>query len=300
MKKIAVVTVTYNSQHQIDRYSNSLSTALDGLDGEVWVIDNASKDGTKEELDKIKFIKKIYNSKNKGFGRANNQALQKIKSEYVLILNPDTVIPKNTLQYLLKYADKKKEVGLLTCRVELEDGTLDRACRRGFPTPWRSVCRMTYLDRIFPESKIFGGYNLTYLPENDIAEIDSAVGAFMLIKKKVLDTVGFFDEDFFMYGEDIDLCYRIKQAGWKIIYNPKVRVLHYKGVSSGIKSHSAKISTTDIRHRARMIRHFHLSMHIFYNKHYKNKYPTSLNKLIMGGINLKMWAALLRLHLLGY
>lgn len=300
MIKLAVVTVTYNNLRQIDRYISSLTAALEGIEHEIWVIDNKSLDGTASYLKSNPHIKSILNRVNKGFGRANNQALKKISSKYVLILNPDTISPKNTVKKLIHYMDTHNDVGLVTCRVEKEDGTLDRACRRGFPTPWRSICRMLYLDRLFPKSRLFGGYNLTYLPEDKLSDIDSAVGAFMLIRKEVLDQVGIFDEKFFMYGEDIDLCYRIKNAGWKIIYNPSVKVIHYKGVSSGILSHSAKISQGDRRHRAKMIRHFHQAMHIFYYKHYRGKYPRILNRLVMAGINIKMYIALIRLYILGH
>lgn len=300
MNKIDVVTVTYNSSNQVKTYAKSLKQALIGLKSQVWVVDNNSQDDTLRELHKNSFIKVIANRKNLGYGKANNQALRKLNSEYILLLNPDTETPKNTIHTMIKYMDQHENVGLITCRVEMAEGQLDRACRRGFPTPWRSICRMGYLDRLFPNSKIFGGYNLTYLPEDKVAEIDSAVGAFMLIRSKVLQEVGLFDEKFFMYGEDIDLCYRIKQKGWNIVYNPSAKIIHLKGVSSGIKAHSTQISLATQKQRAKMIYHFHEAMHIFYNKHYKNIYPAWLTKLVMAGINLKMYAALTRLKLRGY
>lgn len=300
MKKLSVVTVTYNEGQVLKRYAQSLKKALAEIPSETWIVDNASNSETKEVLRGLKGFKVILNKENEGFGRANNEALRKVQSDYVLILNPDTEIPPNTIKEMLQYMDDHPEVGLLTCRVELADGSLDRACRRGFPTPWRSICRMLYLDRVFPKTKLFGGYNLTYLPEDKIVEIDSVAGAFMLTRKKVLDQVGLFDEKFFMYGEDIDLCYRIKKQGWKIIYHPGEKIFHHKGISSGIKGHTAKISAATKEHRARMIKHFHEAMHIFYNKHYKNSYPIWLNKLVMIGINIKMYAALERLRLFGY
>ncbi len=300
MNKLTVVTVTYNSAAQIKRYANSLRVALTGIASEIWIIDNASKDKTAIELKKHPFLKTILSAQNLGFGKANNLVLRKTKSDYFLLLNPDTVTPKNTIKKMISYLETNTDVGLVTCRVEKADGTLDLACRRGFPTPWRSITRMLYLDRVLPSTKLFGSYNLTYLPEEKINDIDSAVGAFMMIRGQALKEAGLFDEKFFMYGEDIDLCYRIKKKGWRIVYNPTAKILHLKGVSTGIKDHSAKISKASKEHRAKMIYHFHEAMHIFYNKHYKKSYPAWLTKLVMAGINLKMYAALTRLKLRGY
>lgn len=300
MTKLAVVTVTHNEGETLKKYARSLKEALKGINSEAWIVDNASNDETTQVIKGLTGFKFIFNKKNQGFGRANNKAIRKTRAEYVLILNPDTETPKNTIRKMLDYMDRHPEVGLLTCRVELFNGELDRACRRGFPTPWRSICRMLYLDRVFPKTKLFGGYNLTYLPEDKISEIDSAVGAFMLIRNKALKEAGIFDETFFMYGEDIDICYRIKKKGWKIIYNPTAKILHHKGMSSGIKAHSARMSSASQAHRARMIRHFHEAMHIFYDKHYKKVYPAWLTKIIMIGINLKMYAALMRLRQRGF
>lgn len=300
MNNLAVITVTYNEGTALKRYASSLKAALKGISNETWIVDNASNDETRRIIKSLVGFNVIFNKKNQGFGRANNKAIRKTKSKYVLILNPDTETPKITIKKMLDYMDRHLDVGLLTCRVELFNGELDRACRRGFPTPWRSICRMLYLDRVFPKTRLFGGYNLTYLPEDKINEIDSAVGAFMLIRNQALKDVGIFDETFFMYGEDIDLCYRIKKKGWRIIYNPTARIYHHKGMSSGIKSHSSKMSTASQAHRAKMIRHFHEAMHIFYNKHYRKLYPSWLTKIVMAGINLKMYAALARLKLRGY
>lgn len=300
MNKLTVVTVTYNSAAQVKRYAESLRWALDKISSEIWVIDNASPDQTVQELKKFPYLKVILNSKNVGYGKANNLALRKTKSEHVLLLNPDTVTPKSTIKKMISYLESNKDVGLVTCRVETASGDLDRACRRGFPTPWRSITRMLYLDRVFPKTRLFGSYNLTFLPEDKINDIDSAVGAFMLIRRKALDQIGLFDEKFFMYGEDIDLCYRLKKKGWRIVYNPTAKILHYKGVSTGIKDHSATMSKASRLHRAKMIQHFHEAMHIFYDKHYKQLYPSWLTKLVMAGINLKMYLALTRLRVRGY
>lgn len=300
MNKLSVVIVTYNNEDHIEKNIKSLKKALAGIKSKIFVIDNNSSDKTPAIIKTLDGIEVLINKFNRGFGRANNQALKKIKSEYALLLNPDTVTPKNTIAKLLEYMDNHQDVGLVTCRVEFPSGLLDRACRRGYPTPWRSICRLTYLDRFFPHSKTFGGYNLTYLPEDKITEIDSSTGAFMLIRKKALDQAGIFDEAFFMYGEDIDLCYRIKHAGWKIIYNPTAKAIHYKGVSSGISGNNTKLSKASKEHRALMIYHFHNAMHIFYHKHYEDLYPSWLTKLVMASINLKMYAALLRLKIRGY
>ena len=188
-------------------------------------MDNASADGSLENLKKDFYnesenglIKFITNEENKGFAHANNLALNQISSKYVLLLNSDTIVVDDCIEKCIEYMENDDTIGAVGCKVVLPDGTLDKACRRSFPDFNVSFYRMTGLSHIFPKSERFGRYNLTYLDENETYEVDCLVGAFMLLRSAAICQVGILDETFFMYGEDIDWCYRIKAAGWKIVY----------------------------------------------------------------------------------
>lgn len=229
----------------------------------VYIVDNASYDGSLEKL-QIDFskeindglIKFIANTENKGFASANNLALKQISSKYVLLLNSDSIVSENCLENCLNYIESDNNIGALGCKVTLPDGTLDNACRRSFPDVNVSFYRMTGLSQLFPKSKRFSRYNLTYLDENRTYEVDCLAGAFMMVRSKTIEEVGLLDEKFFMYGEDIDWCYRIKKAGWKIFYNGNAEIIHYKGTNS--------------KQKIKLIFEFHRAMQIFYDQHYKD------------------------------
>ncbi|MBK8984286.1 MAG: glycosyltransferase [Ignavibacteria bacterium] len=196
-------------------------------------VDNNSIDGSSEHIEKkYPDVKIIRNTKNIGFSKANNIALRQAKGKYVLILNPDTLMEENTFSRLIRFCDEHKNTGAVTSKLILGNGKLDSACKRSFPVPSVAIPRILGLSSLFPKSKLFGKYNLTFLDENKIWEVDAICGAFMFIPKAVLDNVGLFDEDYFMYGEDIDLCYRIKKCGYKIFYFPEVTTIHFKGEST--------------------------------------------------------------------
>lgn len=232
----------------------------------IYLVDNGSRDDSlrklqgcfaKEESEGL--IKFIRNSENKGFAYANNMALKLVKSKYILLLNSDTVVVNDCLNKCMEYMEGHDDVGALGCKVVLPDGTLDKACKRSFPYVSTSFYRMTGLSRLFPKSRRFGRYNLTYLDDDETYEVDSIVGAFMLVRGDVKSKVGLLDEQFFMYGEDIDWCFRIKKAHWKVIYYPEAKIIHYKGTSSK-------------RDRTKLTIEFYRSMYIFYNKHLKSEY----------------------------
>ena len=231
---ISVVIVNYNVKDLVDHCISSIYTAnTHNHKIEIFFIDNNSIDGSVNLIrNKYPDINVIVNDKNIGFSKANNIALRRIQSEYVLILNPDTVLEEGSFEKLINFCKINENVGAVTSKLILENGKLDFACKRSFPTLAVAVPRMLGLSKLFPTSKIFGKYNLTYLDVNKTYEVDSICGAFMFIPKKVLDVAGLFDEDYFMYGEDIDLCYRIKSKGFKIFYYPDVTTIHYKGVST--------------------------------------------------------------------
>ncbi len=278
---LSIVIVSYNTVDLLRSCLESIYNNTSNISYDVWVVDNQSKDGSPDMVDKeFPQVKLIRNTINGGFSQANNLALKQIKSRYSLLLNPDTIVLKDTLEECVKFMDNNIEIGCLGCKVEKPDGTLDKACKRGFPSPENSLAYFLKLDKIFPNSKVFGGYNATYIGENEETEIDSLVGAFMMLRKETLEEVGLLDDTFFMYGEDIDLCYRIKQAGWENYYYPRVKIIHYKGESSKKQS-------------TRMIGVFHKSMLIFYNKHYRKKYNIVVTAMTYAGVYTKWGLSLL-------
>lgn len=236
MTDISVIIVNYNVKELLEQCILSIFSASKNLNVEIIVVDNNSFDESVDYL-KSKFgsnpsVKIIASPFNLGFAKANNFGAKQAKGEYLLILNPDTILQEDTLDKTLDFYKKTEHIGALTCKLILPSGKLDLACRRSFPTPSVAVYRIMGLSRLFPKSKIFGKYNLTYLDENMTYEVDAIVGAFMLIKKDLFDRVNGFDEEYFMYGEDIDLCYRIKKNGHKIFYYPETSIIHYKGEST--------------------------------------------------------------------
>ncbi|MDQ3929646.1 MAG: glycosyltransferase family 2 protein [Chloroflexota bacterium] len=201
--------------------------------------------------------------------------------DYVLFLNPDTVVPKEAFEETVRFLEERPEVGVVGPKVVKLDGTLDLACRRSFPTPASSFFKLTGLSKVFPNSKLVSKYNLTFLGEDETAEVDSVMGAYMLVRGQPLEQAGLFDERFFMYGEDLDLAFRIKERGGKVYYYPAVHVLHHKGASSRKQS-------------GRSIREFYRAMHIFYRKHYAESRPGIINAVITLGIAVRGTIALLQ------
>jgi GT2 family glycosyltransferase len=228
-------------------------------------------------------------------------ALKQSLGKYILLLNPDTKLSLNTLKVMHNYMELNPEVGISTCRVELADGKLDGACHRAFPTPWSAFSRFIHLSKKYPTSQIFNQYNLGYLDIKTVHEIDCCSGAFMLIRKSAIigdalhDKVGFLDEDYWANGEDIDWCYRFKQSGWKVVFNPETKIIHYKGASSGTQLSTRDFSKADEKIKKKWINAFHDAMPIFYKKHYKNKYPFFVKWLVLFGVEVKRRIALKKL-----
>jgi GT2 family glycosyltransferase len=163
---------------------------------------------------------------------ANNKGINISRGRYILLLNSDTVVIEDCIKKCINYLDKQKNIGALGCKIILPGGNLDKACKRGFPTPEASLYYMLKLDELYPQSRKFGKYNLTYIDENVISEVDSLVGAFMMLRRETIYEVGLLDERFFMYGEETDWCYRFKKAGWKILFTPAAQIIHLGGASS--------------------------------------------------------------------
>lgn len=290
---LSIVMVSYNTQDFLKECLNSLKKSDFKLHGrdflwEIIIADNASSDGSVEFLKSLKWpnLKLMFNQDNLGFAKANNLALKKAQGRFVLFLNPDTVLSKETLKVMLDFMDKNPQVGAATCRLNLFDGRLDQPCHRGFPTAWNAFCYFSGLEKLFPRTKIFGGYSLGYLPLDKIHEIDAGHGAFLMVRRQAGEPLGWFDQDYFWYGEDLDFCYRLKQNGWKIMFVPTTKIIHWKGASSGIIKHSQKISTASRQTKTKAIKASVKVMRIFFDKHYKNKYPRPIYWLVVLGINL--------------
>jgi len=288
---LSIIILNYNSGDFLRKCLESIGRVKkNGFEYEVIVVDNASTDGSIECINELTNyglrIRTILNKKNLGFAAGNNVGVKKAKGRYVLFLNPDTIVMSNTFREMIKFMDNNPQVGAATCRVELPSGELDEACHRGFPTPWNSFCHFSGLERLFPKSRIFAGYTLGWKPLDKIHEIDSGVGAFLIVKREVGNELNWWDEDYFWYGEDLDFCYRIKRAGWKIYYVPKVKIIHYKGISSGIRKESQKIAKVNRETKIRAIKASTQAMRIFYKKHYFDKYPRFLTWLVLKGIDV--------------
>ena len=284
---VSIIIVTYNSFDTIRQCLDSIEKTVKKSSFEVIVVDNASSDGSVKEIQNSKF-KIIRNKENLGFSKANNQGIKiSQKSRYVLFLNPDTVVYKNTIDGMIDFMDKTPDAGAATCFVELKNGKLDGSCHRGFPTPLRSMFYFIGLCKVFPKSKFFAGYNMTYLDFNRTHEIDALAGSFMITRREVGEKLNWWDEDYFFYGEDLDFCFRIKKLGYKIYFVPQYRALHYKGVSSGIKKVSKDISKATKETKLFATKHRFNAMRIFYKKHYKDKYPWIINSLVNIGISIR-------------
>ncbi|WP_442795268.1 glycosyltransferase family 2 protein [Pelobium manganitolerans] len=254
--ELSVVIVSYNVKHLLKNALDSLLLATEGLATEIFVVDNASKDGSASWL-KTHYpqVNLIANTSNVGFSVANNQALRGAKGKYILILNPDTITPKNTIKEAVAFMEQNQDAGSLGVRMLDGNGKFLRESKRGLPTPWVSFCKLSGLYRLFPQSKVFNRYYLGWQSEFETTPVDVLTGAFLLLRKKALDQIGLFDEAFFMYGEDVDLSYRLTLAGYKNYYFPKVSITHFKGQSTKKLSY-------------RYIRSFYGSMFIFARKYF--------------------------------
>ena len=290
---VSIVVVTYNSFDTIKECIDSIEKTVKKNSFEIVVVDNNSSDGSAEGIkyyvSSIKYenVRIIPNKKNIGFSKANNQGVKiSQKSRYVLFLNPDAIVYENTIDGMVDFMNKTPNAGAATCFIELKNGRLDDSCHRGFPTPWRSLCYFMGLSKFFPKSKFFAGYNMTYLGLNKTHEIDALGGSFMLIRRDIGKRLGWWDEDYPLYGEDIDFCYRIHEAGYHNLYWPTVTVLHYKGVTTGMSKQSSVITTAK-KDTIRRVKGWSIqAMEICYKKHYVKKYPFFINWLVFLGIKV--------------
>jgi GT2 family glycosyltransferase len=253
---LTIIIVNYNVRDFLLQCLRSIERAATQLDVEVIVVDNHSTDGSVEYLRPLfPHVTWIESKENLGFGRGNNVGISQAQGNYTLLLNPDTILSEDTLDVMKEYMDSHPEVGIAGSKVLNADGSFQVQCRRGFPTPWASFCKLFGLQKLFPTSPLFARYNQTFRSENDEYYVDALIGAFMFCRTPMLQSLGGFDEDFFMYGEDLDLCFRASKAGWKTAYYPKTTTLHFKGESTRRSSMNE-------------VKVFYEAMVIFARKHY--------------------------------
>jgi hypothetical protein len=319
---LSVIIVNYNVREFLEQALRSVQQASTDLDVEVFVVDNDSVDGSVEMVEThFPEVHLIANKENTGFSTANNQAIRQAQGRYLLILNPDTIVQEDTLTTMVRFMDEHPEAGALGCKILNPDGTFALESRRAFPTPKVAFFRMTGLSRLFPKSRIFGRYNLTYLPIDQEAEVDALSGSCMLVRHKAIHCgmrnaecgvtapnkslrtpnselrtpnselrtpnselrtpgAGLFDERFFMYGEDLDWCYRIQQAGWKIYYTPETQIVHYKGESTK-------------KGELQYVKLFYGAMLRFAEKHLHDRYSRLFVWLLRGGVLVRAGMTLL-------
>ena len=270
--KLSIVIVNYNVKAFLQQALESILKATKSIETEIFVVDNHSVDGSIEMLlTQFPQINLIQNQDNLGFAKANNQAIKESSGEYLWLLNPDTLVQGDTPEKLIQVMEADQKIGLLGCKILNDDGSLQLACRRSFPTPWVAFTKLIGLGKIFPKSKWFGRYNMTHLDPDEAYEVEAISGSCMFIRRTALDEVGTLDETFFMYGEDLDWCFRFGQSGWKVYYTPSTSIIHYKGESS-------KVALWDTN------THFYRAMDIFSRKHFKSSSRFPIHWVLRIGI----------------
>lgn len=281
--KLSVIIVNYNVRLYLEQSLMSLRRALRGIDAEVFVVDNHSRDGSVEYLSKrFPRVTFVSSNHNLGFARANNIAIKRCIGQYVLLLNPDTIVGESVLQQALAFMDAHPQAGGAGVRMIKSDGRDAMESRRGLPTPMTAFYKMSGLAARYPQSRRFGRYYMSYLPWDEAAPIEVISGAFCLLRHSALDSIGLLDEDFFMYGEDIDLSFRLLKSGFENWYLP-LRILHYKGEST---------QKTSFRY----VHVFYGAMLIFLRKHYPNM-GILLSVPIKTAIYAKAFAALVAVNM---
>jgi GT2 family glycosyltransferase len=259
---------------------------------EVIVTDNDSPDGSLEAFKQYKKTTKmkefhiVDNEGNIGFAAGNNKGLSFAHGRYVLFLNPDTVVYPKTLTRMIEFMDENPDAGAATCKLETPIGGIDEASHRGFPTPWNAFCHFSKLGKTFPHSRFFAGYTQGWKDMEKIHEVDAISGAFLFVRREVGKKVGWWDEDYFFYGEDLQFSYNIRKLGHKIYYVPDVSILHYGGVSSGIKKSGRSVTTANIEIKKKVQGWRFDAMRIFYQKNYATTYPKVVTWAVAQGINL--------------
>jgi len=272
---LSIVIVNYNTEKLLRGCLESVYAGANGTPFDIYVVDNNSCDRSVEmvrsEFPKVKVIE---NASNAGFSKANNTAISQTKADYVLLLNPDTLVIGDAVDRVMRYMDAHPKVGICGCKVLNKDRTLQLACRRSIPTPKVAFFRLSGLSRLFPNNQTMARYNMTYEDPERTHEVDAVSGAFLMIRREAIEEIGLLDEKFFMYGEELDWCLRAKRDGWTVMYHPEAEIIHYKGEST--KSNSRKAAFE-----------FYRAMYLFHKKHFAKDCSPATNLLIYTGIVFK-------------
>lgn len=285
--KLTIVTVNYNSAPLVADLVQSITNSQNvNFKIKTIVVDNNSTDDSVVKLKKIAGITFIESRANKGFAYGNNLARPEFEGQYVWFLNPDTAVESDTIAYMIDYMDSHPDVGLATPKLVLPNGKFDKNCHRSFPGVWSSLTHFMALDKVFPRSRLFSAYYLGYLSEGTEAEVDVVGGSSALIRREIGEKIGWWDEDYFMYGEDIELAWQVKSLGYKVMYVPEVIVHHYHGASSGLKKTSQAVTVADATTKRRAVLATTEAMRIFYQKHVASTKPGLVNQLVYLGIYL--------------
>lgn len=280
--KLSIIIVNYNVKHFLEQCLRSVHKAIENIEAEVYVVDNNSVDHSMEMVaEKFPDVKRIVNKKNTGFSVANNQAIRISKGEYILLLNPDTLVEEDTFEKSVNFMDNNVDAGGLGVKMLDGKGKFLPESKRSLPKPKVAFYKIFGLSNLFPKSKRFGTYHLGHLPENEINEVEILAGAFMLLRKKALDKIGLLDETFFMYGEDIDLSYRLIKGGYKNYYFPETRIIHYKGESTKKGS-------------LNYVFLFYKAMVVFANKHFSQQNAKLFSLLIHIAIYFRALLSIIR------
>lgn len=287
--ELAVIIVNYNTRELLDDCLVSIFKADHPKGGlQVIVVDNGSIDDSMDMVaKKYPSVLTIKNSENLGFAKANNIGVEATDARHLLFLNSDTVIKRYSLVKPLKYLKMHPKVGAITIKLFLKDGTIDYDNQRGFPTPWTSATKFLGLAKLFPKSTFFNSYHLGFQKLDKIHQIPVAAGSYLMMSTKLFKDIGMWDETYFFYGEDIDLCFRINEAGYKIIYYPKVTALHLRGASSGLRKENAKTAISSKANRIKVAKSSTNAWGIFYKKFYGKRYPFFVTALVLFGIAVK-------------
>ena len=293
---LSIIVVSYNTRQLLDDCLRSLYAAEAPPGGmEIIVVDNASADGSPEMVrQRYPQARLIVSDENRGYSAANNLGSAAATGDTLLFLNSDTVVAADALVRPLRYLQDHPAAGALTVRLVYPTGERDPDNHRGFPTPWNAFCHFTLLSRLFPNSPRFNGYFRSYEDFSAVHPVPVIAGSYMMMPRALDRQLGGWDETYFFYGEDIDYCYRIHEAGYQIIYYPLVEVVHYKGASSGLRKESADIARPPKATRVRVAEESVRAMRVFYRKFYSDKYPRPVTAFVLAGIQVRGWARILK------
>ena len=288
-ERASVVVVNWNGLDHLQRCLPAVA-AQTFAEVDVILVDNGSTDGSVDWVaERFPAVSVIANDRNLGFAAANNRGADLATAPTLLFLNSDTQLSRDALVSPLGYLAESPDVGALTVQLVYPDGRRDPDNHRGFPTPWNALCHFSGLSRLFPNDPRFNGYFVPHADFSQTHDVDVIAGSYMMMPRAVFDELQGWDETYFFYGEDIDLCYRVHEAGYRIVYFPHVEVLHYKGASSGLRKESADIARPPRETRVRVAQESVRAMKVFYRKFYREKYHPLVTGAVLAGIQARGW-----------